>query len=287
MSAVRSRGTRPVAFVLGRPAGPGSVLPDVIALLGERGIPVTVDVVDDRVPAPLLARWADAGLLVPRGLGLPVLEALRSLAGVPACNPVAATAAARDKVEARRRVLAAGVPIPEAAVTGRWEAVRAFGARRAVVVKAVAGSRGRGIHLTDRPGALPADPPFAGPWIAEERVPADGLDRKLYVIGSGVSGVLRTWPPRTLGDKLGTAFEPSEVEHAVARRAAGAVGLSLAGVDVINGPEGPVVVDVNAFPGFKGVPDAAARIAAHLADQRGAPAVEPASTAREVTACAS
>ncbi|MCW2900718.1 MAG: ribosomal protein modification protein RimK, partial [Streptosporangiaceae bacterium] len=38
-------------------------------------------------------------------------------------------------------------------------------------------------------------------------------------------------------------------------------GLDLYGVDVLLGPDGPVIVDVNDFPSFRQVPDAAARVA--------------------------
>jgi len=255
-----------LAFVLGRPPGRDSILPGVVEALQGRGLPVSVDVASQTVAGPLRARLRAADLLVLRGLPLPVLQELRTtMDGVAACNPVEATVAARDKAEAHRRLRAAGVPAPEAVVTDRWSDVLAFGVRRAVVAKAVAGSRGRGVHVGDRPGSLPDDPPFAGPWLVEERVPGDGRDRKLYVIGDEVRGVLRTWPPRTLADKLGTVFDPTPDLAALARKTAAALGLTLAGVDVIAGPHGPVVVDVNAFPGFKGVPDAAPRVAAHLA----------------------
>lgn len=276
-----------VAFVLGRRPRAGSVLPAVFSLLEGRGLTVSVDIVGQQTPVGLPPRWAAADLLVPRGLRLPVLEMLASLPGIAACNPAAATLAARDKRTARERLLAAGVPLPEAIAADRWESVRTFGARRAVVVKAVAGSRGQGILMTNRPGSLPAHPPFEGPWIGEEKVPGDGLDRKLYVVGSAVHGVLRTWPPRTLVDKRGTAFDPTPHQGALARRAAAALGLTLAGVDVIQSPRGPVVVDINAFPGFKGVPHAAARIAEHLVACARAPASAGAGTGRGVRPCAS
>src|SRR5439155_11492950 len=38
-------------------------------------------------------------------------------------------------------------------------------------------------------------------------------------------------------------------------------GLDLYGVDVLLGPDGPVIVDINDFPSFKQVPDAVARVA--------------------------
>jgi glutathione synthase/RimK-type ligase-like ATP-grasp enzyme len=54
-----------------------------------------------------------------------------------------------------------------------------------------------------------------------------------------------------------------EVRDAAVRTGA-ALGLGLYGLDVIESPDGPVVVDVNYFPGYKGVPDAAAMIADHI-----------------------
>jgi glutathione synthase/RimK-type ligase-like ATP-grasp enzyme len=50
----------------------------------------------------------------------------------------------------------------------------------------------------------------------------------------------------------------------IALRCGEAMGLSLYGLDVIESPDGPVVVDVNYFPGYKGVPGAAAAIADHI-----------------------
>ena len=43
-----------------------------------------------------------------------------------------------------------------------------------------------------------------------------------------------------------------------------AVGLHLAGVDLVIGPDGPTVVDVNPFPGYRGVDGAADGVATHL-----------------------
>jgi len=128
-------------------------------------------------------------------------------------------------------------------------------------VKPYAGSRGVGV--VDGV-SLPEREPFPGPFVVQERVDGDGLDRKLYVVGETVRGVLRAWPPRTLADKRGTAFVPSDDERQLALLTGRALGLELFGVDVLYGAAGPVVVDVNAFPGFKGVPDAASLLQHYL-----------------------
>jgi ribosomal protein S6--L-glutamate ligase len=52
----------------------------------------------------------------------------------------------------------------------------------------------------------------------------------------------------------------------LALRCAEAFGLGLFGLDVIESPDGPVVVDVNYFPGYKGVAGAGALIAGYVRD---------------------
>ncbi len=53
---------------------------------------------------------------------------------------------------------------------------------------------------------------------------------------------------------------PAEVAQ-IAAQVGEVFGLDLYGVDVLLGPDGPVVVDINDFPSFRQVPDAVARVA--------------------------
>jgi ribosomal protein S6--L-glutamate ligase len=250
-----------VEFLLGRAPGTGSILPDVLARLTELGAQVHT-----RQRASMaLGDVVDADLLVLRGLDAAALRDAVALecSGVRCANRAAATALARDKAAAALTLRGAGVPVPLSLRTSDWAEAASWARGQAVVVKAVMGSRGAGVALIDD-GSLPDAPPFAGPWLVEERIAHDGRDRKLYVVGDRVDGVLRRWPPRGLEDKLGSPL-PVDTDLAdLARRAAGALGLTLAGVDVVVGGGGPVVVDVNAFPGYKGVPGAAGRVAEHL-----------------------
>jgi ribosomal protein S6--L-glutamate ligase len=50
----------------------------------------------------------------------------------------------------------------------------------------------------------------------------------------------------------------------IARRCGEALGLGLYGLDIVESPRGPVVVDLNYFPGYKGVPDVAPLIADYI-----------------------
>lgn len=58
---------------------------------------------------------------------------------------------------------------------------------------------------------------------------------------------------------------PAEVA-AIAAQVGVVYGLDLYGLDVLLGPDGPVVVDVNDFPSFRQVPEAAARVARAVLD---------------------
>jgi ribosomal protein S6--L-glutamate ligase len=62
----------------------------------------------------------------------------------------------------------------------------------------------------------------------------------------------------------GRACEVDGELEEIARSCGRALGLGLYGLDLVEGPEGPVVVDVNTFPGYKGVPDVAPLIADYI-----------------------
>jgi len=108
----------------------------------------------------------------------------------------------------------------------------------------------------------PADAPFPGPYLVQDRVAHDGWDRKVYVAGRACRGLLKPWPRRESAAQRPFAPEPmlGDLALAVGR----VLGLEIYGVDFVVGETGPLIVDVNGFPGFKGVPDAARLIGDYL-----------------------
>lgn len=262
-----------IAILMGRPPGADSVLPEAVARMSAAGASVRCVLARDGDPLP--DELLSCDLVALRGLGRPALRAAEALerAGVRCCNGVAATLAARDKRIATEALAAAGVPAPRAEIVPDWDTALLHARERPVVVKALDGSRGRGVFLGP---SLPRSAPASGPFLVQERIDGDGRDRKLYAIGGQVAGVLRRWPPRSLADKLGEPFAPEPGMRDLALAAAAALGLEICGVDVVVGPAGAAVVDVNAFPGFKGVEGAAQSLAEHLLRR-----------AEEVAACAS
>lgn len=196
MSPVSGRRTR-IAFLLGKPVRGTSVFPEVFELLREAGAVVDVHLPHQEAePAP--PGLLDARLIVHRGLGPSALAALQRLerAGARCCNRVAATLAVRDRMLVSRLLAGAGLPVPATVSAADWPGVIEAAAGRPVVVKAADGSVGRGAGVkVSASGDLPGEALFEGPYAVQEYVPGDGRDRKMYVAGNRVDGLLKPGPP--------------------------------------------------------------------------------------------
>jgi RimK family alpha-L-glutamate ligase len=192
------------------------------------------------------------------------MDALARLeaAGVAIVNPAKAIEAAVDKYLATARLQAAGMLVPPTIVCQTVdEGLAAFERLGGdVVVKPLFGGEGRGItRVTD---AAIARRVFAALEQAgsvlylQQFMPHDGVDWRLLVIGNDVLGMRRVNPDdwRT-NISLGARGEPLEVTAElaqVARRAAAAVGASVAGVDLLPARDGRLyALEVNAVPGWR------------------------------------
>jgi ribosomal protein S6--L-glutamate ligase len=134
-----------------------------------------------------------------------------------------------------------------------------------LIVKTARGSRGAGLWSVE-PGELPALAATLpeGPYLLMERVPHAGDDLKVFVAGKWMTATERPFPAASYADKLGRpAPLPSSVAE-VAREAGRLLGLDCFGCDFVKGPDGWVLVDVNAFPGYKGAIGAAEALAAEI-----------------------
>jgi ribosomal protein S6--L-glutamate ligase len=197
-------------------------------------------------------------------LGLSMAGALHA-AGAAILNPYPVAAMCRDKIVTSAVLARAGVPTPETWVTEDRDHLPGLLAGGPIVVKPFRGSRGVGVQVVrdeDEARALELEP---GPLFVQRYHPPDGLDYKLYRIGEQVCGVRRVWPARTYEEKLGMPFEPDAGLRDIAHRCAAAVGADILGFDVVFSDGRPFVVDLSGFPGFKGVPDAPALLAAEIA----------------------
>ncbi|MFI0895677.1 RimK family alpha-L-glutamate ligase [Streptomyces sp. NPDC020983] len=216
------------------------------------------------------------------GPGLTLLEAA-ARAGLTTVNDARAIRGVRDKALAAAIGRAGGIPMPPTYAAARPELLAEIPeSDYPLVVKPADGSAGRAVHLVATPAVLTALAPELrgeGLLIAQPYVPNSGVDMKVYCIGDDFYATERRSPLHPdLPHRERRVPLPREVA-AIAARAGAVYGLDLYGLDVLLAPDGPVVVDVNDFPSFRRVPDAAARVAAAVLglarDQRPVPPVPP------------
>jgi glutathione synthase/RimK-type ligase-like ATP-grasp enzyme len=126
------------------------------------------------------------------------------------------------------------------------------------------GHRGAGIHIVqDAAGLAAAAAGSEFPQIVQEHISGPGEDLKVYVVGDQVFAVRKPFSETSFAVPGRPVAVDPEVRDA-ALRTGRALGLGLYGLDIIESPDGPYVVDVNYFPGYKGVPDAGAVIADYI-----------------------
>ncbi|HEY3019208.1 MAG TPA: hypothetical protein VGJ32_03405 [Solirubrobacteraceae bacterium] len=257
--------TTKIAFLMQGPAGPHVLWSDVGRRLAEGGAEVDF-LFPDVALNDLSHVHVEHDLYVLKSgsaLGLSLAGALHA-AGAAILNPYPVAAMCRDKIVTSAVLARGGAPTPETWVTEDPQQLPALLDGGPIVVKPFRGSRGVGVQVIREPSdfdELEFDP---GPLFVQRYHPPDGLDYKMYVIGERVCGVRRIWPARTYEEKLGEVFEPDEELTAIARACAAAIGADIFGFDVVFSDGRPFVVDLSGFPGFKGVPDAAALLAAEI-----------------------
>ena len=186
--------------------------------------------------------------------------------GARVVNRSTATAAANDKVWSSSLMAAAGLPMPRTAVA--WSQHAALEAARKLgyplVVKPTNGSWGRMIALADDDEDLRSiiehrehmPQPEMRVHLLQEFVPKPGRDIRVTVVGGRpVAAIYRYSEHWITNTARGGKAEPAPVEGELgelAVRAAEALGLEIAGVDLFEHPEkGLLVNEVNPVPEFK------------------------------------
>ncbi|GAA4879949.1 hypothetical protein [Kitasatospora terrestris] len=198
------------------------------------------------------------------GPGLGLLEAAAAV-GLTTVNDARSIRPVRDKAQAAVIAAHRGLPVPPT-----WAAVDVAEfaaipeAHYPLVVKPADGSSGRSVHLVERPEELALLAGLVdgeGLLIAQPYVPNAGLDLKVYCAGGELFATERTSPLHPHHPHRERPVALGAEVAAVAAQVGEVFGLDLYGVDILLGPDGPVVVDVNDFPSFRQVPDAVSTVA--------------------------
>lgn len=212
----------------------------------------------------------DALIIRPIGQGsleeivfrMDILHRLERL-GLYVINPPEAIEHCVDKYAILAILEDNGIPVPRTAITENvGEALKAFHELgRDVIVKPIFGSRGIGSTRIMNPEVaatiFKAIPFYHGVIYLQEFVPHGFSDIRAFVIGNRVVAAMKrvanTWKTnysqgaKPVSIKLDTALEEMAV------KSASIVECKIAGVDILESSRGPLFVEVNSQPGWRGL----------------------------------
>ncbi|MEX2251292.1 MAG: 30S ribosomal protein S6--L-glutamate ligase [Acidimicrobiia bacterium] len=189
------------------------------------------------------------------------------MAGIYSVNESQAISRSRDKLQSLQLLSRAGVGLP---TTGFAHATQDIGGLLKVaggppvVVKLLEGTQGLGVVLAETTKAaesvIGAFRQLDANILVQEFIKeAGGADIRAFVVGGRVVAAMkRQAPPGEFRSNLhrgGTAesIKLSPIQRSMAIRAAKTMELNVAGVDLIQSSEGPLVIEVNSSPGLEGI----------------------------------
>ncbi|RJS85883.1 RimK family alpha-L-glutamate ligase [Candidatus Bathyarchaeota archaeon] len=156
-----------------------------------------------------------------------------------------------------------GLPVPRTIVTeDAEEALKAFHELGGdIVLKPIFGSRGRGSTRISDPNV--AERIFRAVSFhhqvlyLQEFIPHGSSDIRALVLGNCVIAAMRrvakTWKTNVSQGATPVPVNLSREIEELSVRAAEIVGCELAGVDIVEGPKGPMIVEINSQPGWRGL----------------------------------
>ena len=172
----------------------------------------------------------------------------------------------RDKLRSLQILSRAGVGMPRTVFTNYSKDVAGMVDRIGApcIIKLLEGTQGLGVVLADNKKAAVAvveafNSLKARVIIQEFIKESRGVDIRAFVVDGRVVGAMkRTGKEGEFRSNLhrgGSAevIELSQDEEVVAIKAAKALGLHIAGVDILQSDRGPLVIEVNSSPGLEGI----------------------------------
>ncbi len=193
------------------------------------------------------------------------------LMGVPVVNGYLPIIRAKNKLRTLQILTNRGIPVPRSIVVRKIEyldeAIKRLGGCP-VVLKTPFGSWGQGVVLVESTRSLysaidiiwkknrhESNIILVQAYVAE----AEGCDYRAFILGDKVVASMKR--TARAGDfrsnisigGLGEKIILSEEEQKLAVRASQALGLKMSGVDILRSKSGPLIMEVNANPGYLGI----------------------------------
>jgi len=212
----------------------------------------------------------DALIIRPIGQGsleeivfrMDVLHRLERL-GLYVINPPEAIEHCVDKYAILAILEDNGIPVPRTAVTENvGEALKAFHELGGdVIVKPIFGSRGVGSTRVTNPEVaatiFKAITFYHGVIYLQEFVPHGFSDIRAFVVGNRVVAAMKrvanTWKTNYSQGAKPVSIKLDKTLEEMAVKSASVVECKIAGVDILESSRGPLFVEVNSQPGWKGL----------------------------------
>lgn len=187
--------------------------------------------------------------------------------GAYCLNSAEGIVASRDKLLAHQKLAQARIPMPVTAFANSPKVTQDLinlAGEAPLVVKLQESTQGRGVVLAEtRKAAESLIDAFRGleaNFLVQSFVEeASGADTRLLVVGNKVVGAMQRRAKegdfRSNLHRGGSAISitPTREQIRIARKAVRQLGLSVAGVDLLDSANGPVVLEVNSSPGLEGI----------------------------------
>ncbi len=253
VEAIKQRGHRPLVL--------DTLRCSMIVAKGQprmmyRGVEIRgVDVVIPRIGASITA------------YGLAVVTHF-DVMGVPVVNAAQSIARSRDKLRCLQYLSRAGLDIPRTVMAHDRSNVRRLVEEVGglpLIIKLIRGTQGVGVMIAHTLQEVQTivdtfwdlgQEIFLQEFVAESK----GKDVRALVVGDRVVGAMRRQAKKEGefrsnihrgGEGQPIQLPPSYIEAAV--MAARTIGLGIAGVDMLEGHEGPRLMEINSSPGFEGL----------------------------------
>jgi len=188
---------------------------------------------------------------------------------------------AHDKLLTQLTLQKKNIPMPRTYLTATTMAARDLLASMnyPIIMKFPHGTQGKGVMFADSfasaSSILDALDALKQPFIIQEYIETDASDIRLFVVGSRVVAAFKR---KSMGSEIrsnihaggvGEPFIPDDYMKKLAVDVARTIGADICGVDILEGPTGPLVLEANLSPGLQGITkvtkvDVADRIAKFL-----------------------
>ncbi len=185
--------------------------------------------------------------------------------GVKTINTRASIAAVHNKAQMSISFANAGVPIPQTYFGSVAQLAANIPAEHyPIILKPIFGDNSRGLLVVNAPDEM-AKTDWPEPVaLAQRYFKTDGYDLKLYGVGDQIWAVRKESPfnPRAEGEPSRAGLvEITPALEKLGQQCGRLFGLDLFGVDTIITDDGPLVIEINDYPNYTGVPEGNERLA--------------------------